>query len=262
MIDRHNWVQLRTLGQRYKSFNRISLARLQATEVEARVREVIDDHAARNAGFGWTVGPSSTPHDLHERLVELGVHCTGVGLGMVRETGGSRGPAWPAGLTIVAVDTTNAEVYARTTQRAWGHGDTFGDAFMAIIRRALAAQDTTFSPWLASLDGEPVATCLLRPLGDVGYFQGGSVLPAFRRHGIYQAMIDHRLDALVDAGVQWAVVWADPDGSARVCARAGFKERCRACFHEWAPPQTSLESGGEAPRKTPRTQGQEIRQDR
>lgn len=236
LVDTPTWAQLRTPSQPFKSFNRVVLAKLEPDEVEPRVRALMAEHDSRGAGMAWTVGPSSTPADLGERLLALGMHHMGDGLGMVRAVAGERSGAWPDGLTIETADASTAEDYATITQRCWGHGEPFREACLTITRNALAAGDATFLPYLVRLDGELVASCLLRPLGEVGYFQGACVLPAVRRRGVYAAMIDHRLDALERAGAKWAVVWADPDGSAKVARRSGFRAITRAGFYEWPPP--------------------------
>jgi GNAT superfamily N-acetyltransferase len=74
-------------------------------------------------------------------------------------------------------------------------------------------------------------------LPGVGYFQGAAVLPERRRHGIYVALIHHRLALLRRLGIEHAVIWASETTSAGVCRRAGFVPLCRAVFHELPRPQ-------------------------
>lgn len=234
LIDRPDWAQIRTSSSQDRSHNRILWARIDESDVDATVADVLDDHRRRGATFWWIVGPSSRPADLGARLEAAGMQSLGETWGMALEVP-TEPPRWSmAELTVERVTADNATLAAETNAEAWQVGDpAVGDR----IRRALLRKvpDPRFPMWLARFAGAPVAVCNLRLLEACGYLQGCAVRSAYRRRGIYGSLVRFRLGVLAEAGLPTAVIWANADSSGLACAKLGFQRICDAGFYEWRP---------------------------
>lgn len=76
---------------------------------------------------------------------------------------------------------------------------------------------------VATIDGEDAAGGALGIVGDTAMLYASSVLPAFRRNGLYGALIAARLGIAHERGTDRAIVKVTPDGAAERCAlRQGF----------------------------------------
>ncbi|MFV8755488.1 GNAT family N-acetyltransferase [Nannocystaceae bacterium ST9] len=233
-VDTPDWVQLSTPSIPYATGNGVYLAKLDAAEADARILELTRGHVERRAGFRWFVGPSSTPHDLAERLRRAGFLELGPSLGMAMPVP-IEVPPIPAGVALHEVGPAEVEAFARLSERAWAREPAFGRALEGAMTRALARGPEVMRSWLVTLEGEPVGTTTLRLLAErrIGYLQGAAVVPERRRSGIYRAMVHHRLALLHALGFDHAVIWAAEGSSALGCRSLGFRRVCRAHFFEW-----------------------------
>jgi len=231
VIDRRDWLQIRTPSSSRPNHNVVLRARLAPEHVEETVAEVIAEHRARNARVRWVVGPSSSPADLGVTLEAAGLGGMGHTLGMAMLVPNEDRPLGIAGLTLEAMRPSNLATFADVTTRGWERGADFKEAILHISRKALTEAAPTRS-WIARLDGNAIATSHLRLLPDMGYFQGCAVLPAYRGRGIYRALLNHRLAELRARGIGIAVVWADAAGSGIACRKLGFETVCTAGFYE------------------------------
>jgi ribosomal protein S18 acetylase RimI-like enzyme len=234
LIDRPNWVQIRTPSSRLVSHNAVLLARLAPHEVRARVEEVVAEHAARGAGFRWVVGPSSEPADLAEQVLASGAERLGESVGMAMTIPEDDLTLDMPGLAVEPLRVDNLDEFASLNRLAWERDDAF-EARMRYLANKALGEPTNRRSWIAYLDGEPVAASSLRLLPDLGYLQGCAVVPAHRRRGIYRALLRHRLHYLREQGFRYAAVWAAASGSAITCRSLGFQTICSAEFFEWAP---------------------------
>ena len=237
VIDRPDWKQVRTPSSRRSNHNKVVVARLgpDGSDADAVIAEVAAEHAARGASFQWTVGPTSTPSDLGARLLDAGLELIGPSLGMARAIGDEALALEVPGLTVREVETeADVDAYADITAAAWERGQAFRDTVAYIGRKCLSpAVPTRF--WIASIDGEPVASSHLRMVTGAGYLQGCAVLPSRRRQGIYRALVHHRLDVLRATGIRIAVIFAAANTSGQGCRKLGFSTVCEADFYEMKP---------------------------
>lgn len=96
------------------------------------------------------------------------------------------------------------------------------NGFEAITRRALRYHSTR--AWLVEVDGVPAGCGALELHGTQGHLFGGGVLPAFRRRGLQQALIVHRVAAAAEEGAEIVLVGSDPGGTTeRNALRLGFR---------------------------------------
>jgi GNAT superfamily N-acetyltransferase len=235
VIERDGWVQLLTPSRPEVSRNGVFVSRLVPAQVDERIAEVTRYYRERGSGFRWIVGPSSAPADLSERLVRAGIPVLGPALGMHMHVP-SQIPDLPATLEVRPVDLANLDTYIDVSIRGWERTPEFR-VELDTLSRLMLAQPGPQSAWVIYEEGVAVASSVLCVLPGVGYFQGAAVLPDRRRHGIYVALIHHRLALLRGLGIEHAVIWASETTSAGVCRRAGFVPLCRAVFHELPRPQ-------------------------
>ena len=235
LIDRPDWVQIRTPSSRLVNHNAVLLARLSPSEVPARISEVVAEHAERGAGYRWVVGPSSQPADLAAQVLASGARRLGSSFGMVRTVPDDDLALDLPGLCVEPLRPDNVDAFAAVNRIAWERDEAFEETMRYMARKACTGASDRKS-WIAYLDGEPVASCSLRLLPDLGYFQGCAVVPSHRRRGIYQALLRLRLSYLRAEGRPHAAVWADAATSAITCRSLGFQSICGAEFFEWIPP--------------------------
>jgi hypothetical protein len=93
--------------------------------------------------------------------------------------------------------------------------------------------------YFAYLDGDaPIAWSYLVNIPDSKFvlLGGAATVPEARAHGVYSALVKRRLaDARAD-GREAAVIQADRDTSAPICAKLGFRELCSMEVFAWMPP--------------------------
>ena len=234
-IDEPDWVQVRTPSSNRPNHNAVIVARIPEAKVEAKVREVIAEHHDRGARMRWITGPSSRPSDLSRHLAAAGLELIGATLAMAKsvpEGGPSAADGYGvAGLTLRQMTPDNVEDFVDVTMRGWEQDEAFAEALRHIANRSFAPEVPTRS-YIADLDGQPVASSHLRLLPGIGYFQGGAVLPQFRKRGIYRALIQRRFEVLRELGLPTAVVWARAFGSGSICGKVGFEMICEGDFYE------------------------------
>ena len=65
---------------------------------------------------------------------------------------------------------------------------------------------------------------------------GAATVPEARGHGAYTALVKRRLDDARADGREAAIIQADRNTSAPICAKLGFKELCSLELYVWSPP--------------------------
>jgi GNAT superfamily N-acetyltransferase len=224
-IERPGWLQLITPSFRNGGFNEVAHAVLDAATADATIAATIAEYRALGIKFRWTVGPDSAPADLRERLARHGL-VESQSLAMVRALAVM--PVDVPDVTVTAV-TDEAELAQYDRVMAEGWNVELGPLALA-NRLALAMPSQRL--YLARYRGEPagVAGAVLGPRSV--YLLGAVVLPAFRRHGLYRALVARRMADAHRTGATLAVSHARGDSSAPLLARMGFTSVCElAVFH-------------------------------
>ena len=234
LVEREDWVQLRTPSSRRSWHNVVLRAQMDPAEAPGRIAEILADHAARGAGFRWIVDADSTPADLSQRLIAAQIGRSARAIGMVRDMTNDSAPPLPAGVILRPATLEDAALVGEVAARGWQKPASFGVGIRERVQQGW--HDPNFLHWIAYLDGEPVGMCTLKVLPGLGYLQGATVVPQARRRGIYAAMSWVRLEALRHRGVPRAVIWADESTSAPVARALGFRDVTAADFHEGPTP--------------------------
>jgi GNAT superfamily N-acetyltransferase len=114
------------------------------------------------------------------------------------------------------------EMWSRTSAGGWDEHPELTGFLMEIGRVSTAAEGSV--PFLAEIDGRPVATGMLH-LGDgVALLAGASTLPEARRQGAQRTLLESRLRHAAAAGCDIAMMGARPGSSSqRNAERQGFR---------------------------------------
>lgn len=234
VIDRPDWIQLRTPSSPLVQHNKVLRAVLAEGDADRVIAEVLDDHAGRGAAIAWSVDGVSQPRDLSARLLAAGLPRLGEGLGMYRGTDIAE-DALPAGVRIEEAGLSHVDVFADLTCRAWPRPRDFAGVVGNWVRKSIEQPELGSVHFVAYCDDEPVGTASLHLFpSKLAYMRGAAVLPAYRGRGIYTALMRRRLAHCASKGRDTAVIWANPDTSAPVARQLGFVEvpGAHVVFHD------------------------------
>ena len=124
-------------------------------------------------------------------------------------------------ITIRRAGPDDAEVYARTAAEGWRESG-FAEFVHDMARVYAASQGVDI--FLAELDGRTIATGVLSIHAGVAHLAGASTVPAGRRRGAQNALLDHRLRYAAERGCDIALMGALPGSSSqRNAERNGFR---------------------------------------
>jgi GNAT superfamily N-acetyltransferase len=119
-------------------------------------------------------------------------------------------------------DDEDRELFVRTFAAGWSEYAEYGEFMLEMAR--ISAMTTGNTPFIAELDGQAVACGSLSIRDGVALFAGASTVPAFRRRGAQQALLEARFRYAREVGCDLALMAADPgSGSQRNAERQGFR---------------------------------------
>jgi len=184
--------------------------------------------------FGWVTGPGHRPRDLARRLAAADLHPIAHLAGMAAPVDLAIGP----NDKVRVREVTPADAARETDMmgRAYGMPAEIVDLFNLML---VASPRIKCRGYFAYLDGDaPIAWSYLVFIPDskIVLLGGAATVPEARGHGVYSALVKRRLaDARAD-GREAAVIQADRDTSAPICAKLGFRELCSMEVFAWMPP--------------------------
>ncbi|GAA4043880.1 hypothetical protein GCM10022409_32450 [Hymenobacter glaciei] len=130
-------------------------------------------------------------------------------------------PASP--LSIRTIGTAEADAWARVAATGWLTEAPEFTEFLQDLGQT-SAQSEGMTPFLAELDGLPVATASLYQNAGVALLAGASTVPAGRRQGAQTALLAARLHLAASQGCTLATMGARPGSqSQRNAERHGFR---------------------------------------
>lgn len=212
--------------------NLCGLADLSDRDVDPTIGEVKGRFAKERKAFGWVTGPGTRPRDLPRRLGAAGLQPIAHLAGM----------SAPVDLAVAANDAVQIREVSVAEQRsatdmmgrAYGMPADVADLFVGLV----SSPGLKSRAYFASLDGAaPVAWSYLvyLPSSPIVLLGGAATLPEARGRGIYSALVKRRLDDARRDGREAAVIQADRDTSAPICAKLGFRELCSLEVYAWMP---------------------------
>jgi GNAT superfamily N-acetyltransferase len=213
--------------------NLVGMAQLRDEDADATISSVMQRFARLRRAFGWVTGPATRPRDLDRRLGAAGMQPIAHLAGM----------SAPVDLPVTATDAVrirevNAVEQHRETDmmgRAYGMPAEIAALFVRLLSESLGVKGRAY---FAYLDTEsPVAWSYLVYLPDspIVLLGGAATLPEARGKGIYSALVKRRLEDARRDGREAAVIQADRDTSAPICAKLGFRELCSLEVYAWSP---------------------------
>jgi GNAT superfamily N-acetyltransferase len=200
-------------------------ARFSERESDAMIEKVRQRYG--DLAFGWVTGPSTRPADLPKRLEDAGMSHVDSLAGMTLTDLATPIAANP-GVRIEETSMRDAVARSEMMGRAYGLPIEVMRVFNEML--AAAADRIKSRGYFAYLEGsdEPVAWSYLAYIPDspTVLLGGAATLEEYRGHGLYTALVARRLaDARAD-GRTAAVIQADRNTSAPICAKLGFREIC------------------------------------
>lgn len=208
-------------------------SRLDETNVEQAIDEQVDCFRRLGGGFEWKVYDHDTPADLRERLAAHGFEVEEAEAIMVLELA-------EAPLLLLApvihdirriTDPAQIDDVLSVQNQVWqdSHAD-LGDH----LRRMLSDYPAMMSVYAVYADGKPVASAWLYFDGRSPFASlwGGSTLPAYRKQGIYTALLAVRVQEAIDKGARFLTIDASPM-SRPIVERFGFRRIATAYACTW-----------------------------
>ncbi|MGQ9684234.1 MAG: GNAT family N-acetyltransferase [Anaerolineae bacterium] len=201
-------------------------ARFDSDRVEQRLRDVVERMRAGFAPPCWTVGPSTQPQDLGQRLERHGLSPVGEALGMAVELARLREHPVPPGLEIVRVrDTATLRQWAATMVEGMsGGGEGDAQVFFDLIADLDLPEGSGF--YLGLYEGQPVATSALYLSSGVAGINHVVTLAPYRNRGIGKQITLAPLRDARDRGYRAGILQASALGAV-IYRQIGFLEYCR-----------------------------------
>ena len=214
--------------------NLVGGARLSERDADATIAKVKQRFVSEKRAFGWVTAPGDTPRDLERRLAAADLHPIAHLAGMAASVDLAIAPN-PA-VRVREVTPAEASREAEMMGRAYGMPADIVELFNRLLWSSPRIKSRSY---FAYLEGDrPIAWSYLVYLPDskIVLLGGAATAPEARGRGVYSALVKQRLaDARAD-GREAAVIQADRDTSAPICAKLGFRELCSMEVFAWMPP--------------------------
>ena len=107
------------------------------------------------------------------------------------------------------VENSEADLWAKTAAAGWATVHESLEEFMLGFGK-IAARTSGGHPFIADLDGRPIAAGGFQIFDDVCILAGASTVPEFRRKGAQNALLQARLQFAIDRGCSLAMMCALP----------------------------------------------------
>ncbi len=239
LVTHFTWPQERTPGMRVETgpaftlvdsglpcdtFNAVLRTRLGADEAPDRIQETIDRFARAHRPFSWWTGPADTPSDLAALLGGAGLEHSQTDPAMTADL--RQLPVvgeLPSGLAIRRVTTTDELVdFARLNAANWSPPDRFVVRYYVLTGPALLKDDAPIWLYVGYLGDTAIATAEITIGGGVAGLYNVSTDAGHRRRGLGSALTHYALSRAGDAGIDHAILQAEPDGIG-LYRRLGFE---------------------------------------
>jgi GNAT superfamily N-acetyltransferase len=211
-----------------------NLAGLEGDDLDALIARQVALFAARGEEFEWKLHGHDAPADLAERLERAGFVPEERETVLVAPLASIPLDAEPpAAVALRRVrERRDLERIASMQEAVWGEAHPLADD----LERELAADPDGLAVFVAEARDEVVCAAWMRfPAGtQFATLWGGSTLPAWRRRGIYRALVAVRARLAAERGVRFLQVDASED-SRPVLERLGFVAVTTTTPFVWTP---------------------------
>jgi ribosomal protein S18 acetylase RimI-like enzyme len=217
--------------------NWINHSALTADTADAAIAEQVAFFAERGEPFEWKHYGHDTPADLPDRLLAAGFVPEPAESLLVAEVAAIPPVPLVDGLRLEPVtDKDGFAAIGGLQEAVWGAGR---DHSAALAREH--ADDPSIVDFFRVLDGDvTVCAAWIRYHGGTPFASlwGGSTLPAWRRRGIYRALVAHRAALAAARGYRYLQVDASDD-SRPILQRLGFTPLTTTTPYIWTPPMAA-----------------------
>lgn len=228
-------VKYRCLDYSHPLANIVGAAQLNVNNVEGAIRAITTYFSTRQYAFSWRIGPYSSPADLGTRLLEHGFESGPEIKGMALSLENITENNLDKFLVRPAVE-SDIGLVENLIERAYPlpaeFASTLGGLFIEL------AIGDAFTLYLAFTRAPEICVGLgaLYLSGDaIAVLPGAAVLPDFRKRGVYQQLLQHRMIEASKCGCEFVAMQAVADTSAPICNNMGFTELCSMDSYVWYP---------------------------
>ena len=216
-------------------FHHIAWSGLDEESAERAIDAELEFFAARGEGFEWKLYSHDRPADLKERLAAKGFEIGEDEAIMALDLAGYAFPEPVlAGFEIRRIRESAAlEDVARISRQVWGEDQR---SFLEGIAGQLRDSPEYISLYVAYAGGEPVSSARINfPEGSpFASLWGGATLEAWRRRGIYSALLATRLREAAGRGYAYVTIDAGPM-SRPIAEKKGFRLLSTSNPCSWKP---------------------------
>ncbi len=212
--------------------NRAFAAKLDQ-DAFAQIDRIVDNYRTLQSPVTWMTGPSTTPTNLSDQLLQKEFNHVSDWPGMSLSLDDLGMYEIPQGFLYQPVTESNFDAWTQITRPCFGIPETFQDVFDAIFNELLLGKMAPFRGFLASVNGQFVCTSLAYLKDGVVGVYWVATPPEAQRKSYATALTHQMLDGLKDQA-EFAVLHATPAGR-KVYARMGFKNHCNIGLYLWSP---------------------------
>jgi GNAT superfamily N-acetyltransferase len=210
------------------------LGGLEGEDLDALIARQVAFFSERGEEFEWKLHSHDEPADLPERLLRAGFVPEEQETVLVAPLSAVPLDAQPPPDVAVRAVTERADLerIARLQEAVWGETRSLADD----LERELAADPDGLALFVAEAGEEVVCAAWIRfPYGTTfATLWGGSTLPAWRRRGIYRALVAVRARLAAERSVRFLQVDASEE-SRPILERLGFVAVTTTTPYVWTP---------------------------
>ncbi len=235
VITTPSWAQIVTPSLNSPFRNAVCFNISAETEVDEQIRETVRLYESKGLRFSWVVGPRTKPHDMGERLLAAGFRRQEATRGLtadLSELSLLRAPqSTEPRINLELLGEHNIDEWLRIHQVAWPDQP----EMTARMREArqLRAFDTRggILEYVVRSNGTAVAIVAAHLFDEFAHLSSGTVLPEFRRQGIFLRMMRELLETLRKMGHSLVTGHAVQSTSAPILLKMGFRRDCDFTYY-------------------------------
>lgn len=215
--------------------NRVMQTRLTEREADRRIAAMLTEFQRRGLPFCWRVDPLTQPPDLAARLTAQGLRLWHQSPYMLIDLQQLADFPMLPGLSIRLVeDEAGLQQTGVIAAASFGFSIEDNRAFLRHIFSLSPAQREPLHFYLATLNGQPVATAILYLAGGVANIHRVATLPEFRRRGLGAAVTLTALRAAYQVGYRVGSLQSSAVAY-NLYRNLGFIEVFKADTYIWQP---------------------------
>lgn len=224
-VVEHGWVQLTMSRAKTHYRNGVYFSELDEATVNEKLEETIAHYNSVECPFRWVVGPTTTPENMKDILLDRGFEFFENQLGLALEIKDFNFSADPS-IEIQEVTLDNYWDWLDCNSFGWSHPPGAKERFAKEVEAELSREKQRTFYFMAVHEGKVVATSSYLQFENFVHLSGSVVLPEFRKKGFYRAMLDWRIKEASKKGIEVVTISAVEKTSAPICMALGFKKEC------------------------------------